>query len=102
MRTFLRLVALSYLTAALIRAQTSDTATVVGAVSDTTGAAISVATVALVDLAHNQTRRQSVNAEGQYTINGIIPGTYRVTTEAAGFRRAIIPSFKVDVANRIT
>jgi hypothetical protein len=89
---------LSGAAAALIWAQTSDTATVVGIVTDATGAAVPAAAVTFIDLASNQARHQGVNAEGRYTISGIPPGTYRITAEATGFRQAIIPTFKVDVA----
>src|SRR5215831_4622362 len=98
MRTFHSLAMLSAMAAALIRAQTSDTATVVGIVTDTTGAAVPAAAVTFTDLGSNQARHQVVNAEGRYTITGIPPGNYRVTAEVTGFRQAIIPTFKVDVA----
>src|SRR5262245_48908487 len=97
MRTPLRSIFLSSL-AALLCAQTSDTATVAGTVTDSTGAAVNVAAVELVDAASHQTRRQTVNAEGHYTIAGLLPGTYRVTVEAKGFRQAIVPALKVDIA----
>ena len=48
--------------------QTSDTATIVGTITDASGAAISSAVVELVDLSNGQARRQTANAEGQYTI----------------------------------
>src|SRR5215831_2626394 len=98
MRTLLRFILVSNLAGAAVSAQTSDSATVVGIVTDMTGAAVTAAAVEVVDLSNHQTRRQIVNAEGRYTISGMLPGVYRITAEARGFRQAIIPSLKVDVA----
>src|SRR6185369_17873259 len=69
-----------------------------GTVTDASGAAVTAASVQLLDVASHQSRRQTVNAEGHYTIAGLLPGTYRVMVEAKGFRQAIVAALKVDVA----
>jgi hypothetical protein len=79
-------------------AQTSDTATMIGAVTDASGAAISGAVIELVDQSSQQTRRQTANAEGQYTITSVLPGAYRVSATAPGFRQSVVSGMTVDVA----
>ncbi len=79
-------------------AQTSDTATIIGAVTDSSGAAVSGAVIELTDQSSRQTRRQTANAEGQYTITSVLPGTYRVSATAPGFRQSIVAAMTVDLA----
>src|SRR5580658_1907974 len=71
-------------------AQTADTATIIGAVTDASGAAVSGAVVELTDLSGQQTRRQKANTVGQYTIASVAPGTYRLSATASGFRQSIV------------
>ncbi len=73
-------------------AQTSGTATIVGLVTDASGAAIARASIELLDPSSQQVRRQPANEVGQYTVTGLLPGTYRVSASAAGFRQSIVPS----------
>jgi Carboxypeptidase regulatory-like domain len=80
------------------RAQTSDTATIIGAVTDASGAGISGAVIELVDQSSRQTRRRTANAEGQYTVTSVLPGAYRVSATAPGFRQSIVPAMTMDLA----
>ena len=98
MRASLRLFLAVTLAWSAARAQTANTATIVGAVRDSSGAAIASATLELIDLSSRQSRRQATNSEGQYTITGVVPGNYKVTAEAPGFRQSVIPQLKVDIA----
>ena len=84
--------------ATMCRAQTSDTATIVGAVTDPSGAAIAGAVIELVDQSSHQTRRQTASQEGQYTITSVLPGGYRISATAPGFRQSVVATMTVDVA----
>ena len=86
MRCSLRFFLLANLVWAAARAQTADTAAIVGTVRDSSGAAIASAAVELIDVSSRQARRQVTSGEGQYTITGIVPGNYKITAEAPGFR----------------
>ncbi|MDX2181375.1 MAG: TonB-dependent receptor [Bryobacteraceae bacterium] len=71
-----------------IAAQTF-TGTITGVVTDPNGAAVPNATVRLRNEATNDTRNTATNAEGQFIFSQMIPGTYEVSAETAGFRKSV-------------
>ncbi|MBK9168496.1 MAG: carboxypeptidase regulatory-like domain-containing protein [Bryobacterales bacterium] len=64
----------------------TDQATLRGNALDQTGAAIPDVTVTLVSAATGVTRTTKTNATGIYELPYIVPGTYRLTAEAPGFK----------------
>ncbi|MDX2029624.1 MAG: TonB-dependent receptor [Blastocatellia bacterium] len=58
---------------------------VVGNVADQNGAVIAGATVTLTNKGTGQVREASTNAEGEYSINNVLPGTYDVKVTKQGF-----------------
>ena len=77
----------------LLAASVSVTAQVVtvnvqGRVNDSSGAAISQATVTAVNAATGLSRGTTANAVGEYQIPLLPPGDYTVTAEKAGFAKA--------------
>jgi hypothetical protein len=58
-----------------------------GKVSDATGGAIDIARVTLTGQATGVTRATLSNAGGEFVFNAVDPATYRITIEAAGFKR---------------
>ena len=68
-------------------AQTTGTATVVGTVTDPTGAVVAGAKVTAVNVDTSFTSTSITNTEGYYYIPYLNPGRYQVTIEAAGFKR---------------
>src|SRR5229473_6868574 len=97
-RKIVRLVLCGAGAVCICAAQTSGTATIVGQVTDASGAAIARASIELLDPSSQQVRRQPANEVGQYTMTGLLPGNYRVSATAPGFRQAIVPSLEVSVA----
>lgn len=81
-----------------VLSQTSATATVSGTVTDPQGAVIGGASVEMTDLATNVVRRTTTNEGGQYIFTAVTPGVYKITVSMQGFRQAVIPRLKVDVA----
>ena len=79
-------------------AQTVTTGTVLGTVTDATGAAVEGATVTLQNKATNGQATQTTNAAGQYTFVNVVPGAYTVTVKKDGFRSAKVEDLTVDVA----
>ena len=63
------------------------TVTIQGRVYDTTGAAISQASVTVVNAATGFSRSASASATGDYQISFLPPGDYTVTAEKSGFQK---------------
>ncbi len=59
---------------------------VVGSVTDSSGAAISGATVTLTNVGTQEKRTQSSGADGLFTFVNLFPGQYRVDVEQTGFK----------------
>lgn len=70
-------------------AQTTGTATVVGTVTDNTGAVVPAVSISVVNTETQFVYQGKTNAEGGYYIPNLNPGTYRLTVEAAGFKKYI-------------
>jgi hypothetical protein len=72
--------------------------TVSGTVKDQTGAVLPGARVVLVDAATKYEVSATTNNEGFYIINDVRAGYYRLTVEAAGFKKTEVRDVKVDVS----
>src|SRR5262245_15577389 len=68
----------------------SGAAIVRGTVTDQQGKAVAGATVTLTSVDKNLSRVQTANDEGLYVFNSIAPGNYRITVEAASFKKISI------------
>ncbi len=78
--------------------QTAATGTLIGEVTDPSGAAVNGALIEAVDTSHSQARQARTNESGQYTVTGLLPGTYKVSAAAPGFRQSVVARFDVEVA----
>jgi len=65
------------------------TSTITGRVTDPTGAVVPNVSVTVVQVGTNFTFTAVTNEEGIYRIPSLQPGHYRITFEAAGFKRAV-------------
>jgi len=74
-----------------------ERATVTGTVSDSSGAMVPGANVAIRNTATNVTARTSTNSAGLYFIPALPPGEYDVTSEKAGFRPARVTKLRLTV-----
>jgi hypothetical protein len=70
-------------------AQTTGTATVVGNVTDNTGAVIPAAQIELVNTETQFVYKGVTGADGNYYVPNLNPGPYRLTVEASGFKRYV-------------
>jgi hypothetical protein len=77
-----------------------DTASVVGTVRDTTGAAMPAATVTLTSSETGVSVTRTTNAEGIYEFVTVRPGAYVITAEKTGFAVALIDDVRVQVGAR--
>jgi len=67
--------------------QTAGTATLVGTISDSSGAVLAGAKVTAISTTTAFTSESTTTAEGSYYLPYLAPGEYRMTVEAAGFKR---------------
>jgi hypothetical protein len=89
-------VALAILAAALgLNAQT-ESASVVGTVTDSTGAAVAGATVTIRNTRTNAAVAAQTSGEGNYASPPLEPGSYSIAAEAQGFAR-VIQNINLDV-----
>jgi hypothetical protein len=70
-------------------AQTTGTATLVGIVTDNTGAVVPGASITVVNLETQFISKSQTTPEGSYYVPNLIPGTYRLTIESQGFKRYV-------------
>ena len=83
---FLSAAAVLYLGSALpLCAQSSNTGTVTGVVTDASGAVVNGATVTLRDTSTNTSRTNNTNDAGRYIFVDVTPGVYDLTVAKQGF-----------------
>jgi hypothetical protein len=79
----------------------SESATLSGRVSDSSGAAIRGADVVLTNTQTNVEQRTKANEVGLYVFAGVHPGTYRVAAGAPGFRVLIKEGLTLHVQDEL-
>ncbi len=77
-----------------------DTGSIVGTITDPSGAAIRGATVTLTNTATGVTRVATTNEDGGYQFAALIPGVYSVKASAASFDPAVRTNLEIDVQSR--
>src|SRR5580658_962067 len=97
MRLRMILAALVVLSATAVVAQTFR-GTILGTVSDASGAVISGASVKVHNENTGQDRATQTSADGSYTVSELQIGTYTVTVSQNGFQTSVTSSVTVDVA----
>ncbi|HYL83779.1 MAG TPA: carboxypeptidase-like regulatory domain-containing protein, partial [Candidatus Angelobacter sp.] len=86
-----------FLSSGTANAQTATTGTVIGTVTDPSGAAVQNAAVTLRSKSTNSQATQNTNGAGQYTFVNVAPGEYEINVKKDGFRTANVPGLSVDV-----
>ncbi len=80
----------------------STNASVTGTVADTNAAAVSGATVTAENVNTGVTATATANAAGIYLFPSLQPGTYRLTAEMTGFRKATYREITLELSARVT
>jgi hypothetical protein len=75
-------------------------ATVIGRVTDPTGALVVGAKVRAVNVATNTAASSVTNDQGNYEIPYLLPGVYRLEVEITGFKKAVRDAVQLHVADR--
>jgi hypothetical protein len=100
MRTAYLLLGWLLMSGALVFAQ-QDQGVITGTVKDATGAVIPGAKVTARDVDRNISHTAQSNLSGVYTIGPIKIGTYEVTVERSGFKKAVRPDVELHPNDRI-
>jgi hypothetical protein len=95
------LIAVTLVLAASSFAQESR-ATLTGHISDPNGAAIAGATVTVRNLRTTEEKVTTTSDDGNYTIPYLQPGTYSVTVEQSGFKKASSDNVELHTADKAT
>src|SRR5438132_11799142 len=74
----------------------------VGTITDQTGAVVAGATVTAKSKATGAEKTVTTGANGDYEITALQPGEYDVTVEASGFTKTVQQAAKVSVSSRAT
>src|SRR5262245_31223521 len=90
-------IALLLLGIAAARGQT-QTATVHGVITDSSGAVVPDAPVTLTNVDQNRSWRATTNSEGEYVFVQIPPGNYALAVEAKGFKKHQRTGLTLEVA----
>src|SRR5713226_696346 len=77
-------------------------ATVVGTITDPTGAVVPGVTVSLGNVNTGVALTAVTNSTGYYRVENLIPGQYTVTVEMKGFQKAVRTVFTLEVAQTAT
>lgn len=92
--------ALALLAAAPARAQ-RDLGTITGTVTDSSGAVLPNATITITENATGESTKLQTSSNGDFTRPALLPGTYTVKAEAAGFRPAEQQNLEVTAGSRV-
>jgi outer membrane receptor protein involved in Fe transport len=75
---------------------------ITGSVTDPSGAAVSGAKVAVVNIATGVESPTTTNASGYFSVANLISGTYRVDVTAPGFKAVTRPGIPLDIGRVVT
>jgi len=75
--------------------------TIVGKVTDPSDAVVPGATIEVISKARGTKVAAISNSEGFYQVPYLNPGTYQVTAQVAGFKKAVIDDIQVSVNDRL-
>ncbi|MCL4854854.1 MAG: carboxypeptidase regulatory-like domain-containing protein, partial [Bryobacteraceae bacterium] len=96
MRQTLTIAALSILLQASAAAQ-QITGSIVGAVTDPSGAVVPNAVLTIVNVNTNASRQARTDASGNYSVPFLPAGTYRLTSMASGFQQNVVDGVSLQV-----
>jgi len=97
-RLFVLAVTLSF--ANLVYAQGGANGTILGTVTDNSGAALTNARVDVTNTATNVTNQTQTTSSGDFTVPFLPPGSYRITVQAPGFQKSVTEGVTLVVAQQ--
>lgn len=92
--------ALMLCSAALAYGQGGANGTILGTVTDNSGAVVANAAVDVTNTATNVTTHTQTTSSGDFTVPFLQPGSYKVTVQATGFQKAVTESITLAVGQQ--
>jgi outer membrane receptor protein involved in Fe transport len=86
--------------AGLLFGQGGANGTILGTVTDNSGAVVGSASVDITNVATGTTTHAVSSSDGDFTAPYLAPGTYRVTVQAPGFQKAVADNITLAVAQQ--
>ena len=99
-RNFLLCLLLTWSTQVLLFGQSGATGTILGTVTDNSGAVVANAAVAITNLATGVTKNITTSSAGDFTAPYLQPGTYKVEVRAPGFQKSVLQNIVLVVAQQ--
>lgn len=100
-RNFLLCLLIVLSTQVLLFGQAGATGTILGTVTDNSGAVVANAAVAITNLATGVTKKTATSSSGDFTAPYLQPGTYKVEVEAPGFQKSVLQNIGLVVAQEV-
>jgi hypothetical protein len=85
---------------AYLYGQAGGTGTIVGTVTDSSGAVVASAGVDITNVATGVTTHTQTTSSGDFSAPFLIVGTYRVTVQAPGFEKGVVDNIALNVAQQ--
>ena len=82
-------------------AQFSQRGGISGVVTEASGAVVPKASVTLLNLGRNQKSSASTDASGHYEFSQLLPGSYQVSVELAGFKKSVSAQLTVSPQSEV-
>jgi Carboxypeptidase regulatory-like domain/TonB dependent receptor-like, beta-barrel len=93
---------LLFVVSAPLRAEQAGSARLEGRVVDPQGAAVASAKVVATHKATGLERGSATNADGRFSLSGLLPGEYEVRASAPGFAETILPAVSLSVGRDVS
>src|ERR1035438_4793281 len=81
--------------------QAGATGTILGTVTDSTGAIVPNVNVTVTNTGTNSAFKTVTSSSGDFNAPALNPGTYSVSAEAMGFQKSVTTSFNLDVNGKV-
>lgn len=88
---------LALLLISTVRGAAQTSGEITGVVTDASGAAVSGATVTVINIATNAARQVPTNSEGVYNFPSLLPGIYTLKVEQSGFKVVLRENIQLQV-----
>ncbi|NNE97728.1 MAG: TonB-dependent receptor [Pyrinomonadaceae bacterium] len=100
-KSFFSSLVISILLFSAVAIAQSNKGSIVGTVSDPSGALVPNAKVTVTNKATGGTREVTSNASGEFSVSNLDPGNYSVKVEASGFKSILLSSLTVETNARV-